>query len=734
MQRKWNPTSGLWEEVEEEDKVPVEQDEFCEKCKEDVLPDEYDCCPKCGGWIDTYEKGDVWNRGSGSTWGGSSYKPWWQKSTVAPASSYEASIYKPQTSLSGSWSSWGYGGYGGYSAAGGIGTIGSSLGWSSQRTDAYEMMKYKNQLDSLCTIVDPLVKHHLIWNGMKDDNYSVLEKSLICLDGTRLLEDGEKHLDVASGLAIHEKLHLIHTKPLNDWQKNMKETIIMQHGHWGWKLFLSVCNVLEDEYIEKQLKKTCPGYIAYIQATKDFYWKKYEDELTNPEESDFGDLFNSFLLQVRYPSVLSKRQKGRWGKHLNAISGILKDKLHKDTRLDMMMDVFNYFMGLAIVMEEEKEDCDGGKSGKGSEGSIIAAIESAEGAGIKLTDEDKEMIEIALRLRKDETRDRGLKPGEEIIKEMGDLWDIIKTLLEGEKQEKIDENIAKQIKEMEDEDYSETKLSASDALTARQKKIIWRSVVPDASQSNRYKEDRDAMLPEINKLRRKISLYGNPLPLTIRNQKRGRLDKRVLHRIPMDRVDLFNVKIIKQDNPVDICLLVDESGSMGWGKIGMARRAAIAMKEALQDNPKVQLWVFGHSADESGTGNTEMFEYSGPKMADRPLACGAMRARYENRDGNAVLASSQRVKEQSMSPHTQKLMIVFSDGQPSAQSYRGFPALQHTKKCVSKVENEGWDVIQVGFGVRKETMARMFKNYVQIEDMKYLANTLSKIIRKVLKI
>ena len=79
-------------------------------------------------------------------------------------------------------------------------------------------------------------------------------------------------------------------------------------------------------------------------------------------------------------------------------------------------------------------------------------------------------------------------------------------------------------------------------------------------------------------------------------------------------------------------------------------------------------------------------------------------------------------------------MIVFSDGQPSAQGYRGFEALQHTKKCVSKVENEGWDVIQVGFGVRKETMARMFKNYVQIEDMKYLANTLSKIIRRVLKI
>ena len=734
MRRKWNPLSGHWEEVEEEDTVLVEQDEFCEKCKEDVLPDQYDCCPKCGEWIDTYEKGDVWNRGSGSTWGGTSYKPWWQKSSTAPSAyGTKSSVYKPQTSLSGSWSSWGYGGYGGYSAAGGVSTIGSSLGWSSQRTSAYEMMKYKTQLDSLCTIVDPLVKHHLVWNGMKDTNYSVVEKGLISLDGTKLLKDGEDYLDVASGLAIHEKLHLIHSAPLNAWQLRMKETIMYEHGHWGWKLFLSICNVLEDEYIEKQLKKTCPGYIAYIQATKDYYWKQYEDELTNPEESDFGDLFNSFLLQVRYPSVLSKRQKGRWGKHLNTISKVLKDALHKDTRMDKMMDVFNYFMGLAITIEEEKK-CDGESGSEDMAKSVEGAIKLAEGEGIKLTDKDKEHIAVALALSEGEKRDTGLRPGEQIIKNMGDLWGIIKTLLEGERQKELDSSLAQQLKAMEDEDYTETEISSGEALSVKQKKITWRSVLPTAKQSVQYKEDRKEVLAEINKLKRKINLYGNPLPLTIRNQKRGRLDKRVLHRIPMDRQDLFNIKIIKQDNPVDICLLVDESGSMGYGKMDAARKAAIAMKEALQDNPKVQLWIFGHSADEYGSGNTEMYEYSGPKMQDRPLACGAMHARYENRDGNAVLASAQRVKEQSATPHTKKLMIVFSDGQPSAQSYRGMRALDHTKRCVSRVEGEGWDIIQVGFGVGAMTMKRMFRNYVEIGSMDFLANELTKIIRRVLKI
>ena len=40
------------------------------------------------------------------------------------------------------------------------------------------------------------------------------------------------------------------------------------------------------------------------------------------------------------------------------------------------------------------------------------------------------------------------------------------------------------------------------------------------------------MKPITNSLKRKIDLYGNTQVLSIRNQKRGKLDKRMLHRIP----------------------------------------------------------------------------------------------------------------------------------------------------------------------------------------------------------
>jgi len=122
-------------------------------------------------------------------------------------------------------------------------------------------------------------------------------------------------------------------------------------------------------------------------------------------------------------------------------------------------------------------------------------------------------------------------------------------------------------------------------------------------------------------------------------------------------------------------------------------------------------------------------------MKDRPMAMGGMHARYENRDGNAIVASAQRVKTESDQPNAKKLMIVLSDGAPSADNYRGDSAVRHTRKCVKNIESKGWNVIQVGFaGSRSYTMERMFSNWVYVDDTDKLGDKVSKIMRKVLKI
>ena len=90
----------------------------------------------------------------------------------------------------------------------------------------------------------------------------------------------------------------------------------------------------------------------------------------------------------------------------------------------------------------------------------------------------------------------------------------------------------------------------------------------------------------------------------------------------MDRLDIFKNTITKEDKPLDVCLLVDESGSMGGGRIERARQTCISIKEALQENSMLNLWVMGHTADgerwHNDPNTTNMTIYHSPKMKDRP--------------------------------------------------------------------------------------------------------------------
>ena len=105
------------------------------------------------------------------------------------------------------------------------------------------------------------------------------------------------------------------------------------------------------------------------------------------------------------------------------------------------------------------------------------------------------------------------------------------------------------------------------------------------------------MKSAIGQLSRKSNLYVDTRINTIRNQRRGKLDKRMLHKIPLGRQDLFKNVIIDEDKPLDVCLLVDASGIMGKYKMMKASETAIALRASLKDNQAINLWECGHNAD-----------------------------------------------------------------------------------------------------------------------------------------
>jgi nitric oxide reductase activation protein len=204
----------------------------------------------------------------------------------------------------------------------------------------------------------------------------------------------------------------------------------------------------------------------------------------------------------------------------------------------------------------------------------------------------------------------------------------------------------------------------------------------------------------------------------------------------MGRQDLFKAQIIKEDKPLDVCLLVDESGSMG-GLMQYARQSCISMKEALKDNDMLNLWVMGHTADglnwHTDPNSTNMTVYHSPVIKDRPMAIGAMTAKCENRDGNAILAAAGKVKEETDNPMSNKLMIIFSDGSPAALGYGGSSGIAHVKKVVKGLEGSGWSIIQVGFG-GAHYQEQMFTNHIYVNNIDELGDKVSKILKKVIKI
>ena len=653
---------------------------------------------------DTYDISgdlDVWNRtGSGYTWG--SGTSWWSTSGTGAVSS-----------MWGSTSGWSYG------------------GMSTRQADGIRMAKHKRHIDSLCKVVDPTVKHTLSF-GDHRTGATNMETGHIVIDGS-LLRRSDKNLDVVCGLAIHEKLHVIHSKPLYAWQKRYFATHEMSYGQR--ELFHSIENIIEDEYIERQLQKTCAGFVTYIEAVKKHYFNDKAKALEYTGD-EFADVVNTLLMLVRYPSMLDTERRKRHAPHIRIFLNQLKTGIDsRDDTYKCINSIYLYLKNVFDELYEDKSEDEKDRAMKAATEKMESIKKDFEGDGVEMSEDMKEQLmdtllkEATDRLKRTSKYDKDdaiMSSMKKAVKELSDYKEMIK---------EISSSLAKEIKDVLDSDYEETTIAKDMMPNSVHSKITWKKAMPKEHETKRYGEESRVMKPQTNKLKRKIDLYGDSRKLTIRNQKRGKIDKRMLHRIPMGRMDLFKADIIKEDKPLDICILVDESGSMGHYTMSKARMGAIAIKEALADNPMLNLWVFGHTADTNERGTTEMTEYWSPTMKDRPMAMGAMRAKYENRDGSAIVASADRVKRQAPNPSTNKLMIVLSDGAPSAAGYRGRHATKHVASCVKHVEARGWNVIQVGFaGMSEYTMKEMFTNWIYVDDTDMLGDKVSKIIRKVIKV
>ena len=184
-----------------------------------------------------------------------------------------------------------------------------------------------------------------------------------------------------------------------------------------------------------------------------------------------------------------------------------------------------------------------------------------------------------------------------------------------------------------------------------------------------------------------------------------------------------------------VAVLVDESGSMSGGsfavdgrrlcKDDIARDTAVLIEEALKTVPNIELFIYGHTADEKEGGDCELRVYREKGFCGR-RTLGTSHARSNNADGFAIEEVTRRIRRQTQAP---VLLFVISDGAPAAYAYRSTDGVKHTREAVKKAAAQGFAPVQIAIESYFDPKT-MFDHWVTFTDLAKLPLGLAKIVKK----
>ncbi len=280
--------------------------------------------------------------------------------------------------------------------------------------------------------------------------------------------------------------------------------------------------------------------------------------------------------------------------------------------------------------------------------------------------------------------------------------------------------------------------------------------------SVRMKEDYNklskVLLPISKRLQQQIKpiLAENKNTKYLRNQISG---KRVdMRNVAHEDNRCFSTKLIPNCSDLVVGILIDESGSMSAAytssskserpvsaaytsssqselHVGAYRRIDVSMATAilLEDfcrNLSIPITIYGHTSIGK---EVELFSYAEFDSIDRNDKYRLMdiRARSENRDGCAIRFVCERLLTRN---EEIKLMIIISDGQPSAYGYSGTEAEADIRGIKREYENKGISMFSAAIGDDRNNIQRIYKNgYLDISNLEELPKRLAALITKHIK-
>lgn len=573
---------------------------------------------------------------------------------------------------------------------------------------------------------------------------------------TQILDEVEKsveqRMDILLGLGAHEGCHLKYTamKYMSEWAKKLPND--ERNAIFG------IFNVLEDERIEQELGAELPGLVRYLVPLKRYYFeelydrdmerlkairrkdrdkgyrealrKALADDATElpekPADVDTDEitdlnalerLMDTFVRIVRYPKNIPLANLAYFGKYLFELKDLITpypDSTESTcATAEKVWELFKAFY-IAPPASPEKVPGESGE-GEGSEnGPRIIYINgggTGEGEGEEYVPRPGDIIV-----------DLGAAPGEALPGSALTDADKIIPLLDAVMRRSIEagKDHGAPSAEIKKHDFKVSVLEG-DAFEGLDTRSHFRK---QPGNEDVYKEARNRIMSFVYPLRKSLQLNNQKLVRTLKGMRSGNLDETKLVEASMGvpTVHLQHQKI--RTDHVAIGVLIDQSSSMGGSNMRAAIDGAVLINEALKDVGNIQLFIYGHTADITGTGSTDLYVYREPSHAPK-YSLGSARAVSQNRDGQAILEVGRRMRQFTENPG---VLFVLSDGSPCANGYYGTPANEDTRQKVLQVERMKLSVVQIAIatGIPSE---EMFRKFVKFTDLSQLARQMGLLVR-----
>lgn len=207
-----------------------------------------------------------------------------------------------------------------------------------------------------------------------------------------------------------------------------------------------------------------------------------------------------------------------------------------------------------------------------------------------------------------------------------------------------------------------------------------------------------------------------------------RLDMRSFHH--QDGSFFIRTRLPADEQRLAVGLLIDESGSMGWGdRITHARKTAIVLYDFCI-SLGIPVTIYGHSTDSRGVALYSYAEFDSVDEKDRYRLMD-MKDRSGNRDGAALRFVAEHLAQR---PEKRKLLILISDGQPADDGYYGTEAEADLRGIKQEYARQNIILFAAAIGEDKDAIQRIYhEGFLDITRLDDLPKNLTILVKQYLR-